>query len=188
MTPAKIFYTGRPGVGKSTIVRRVKELIEDMGCRVGGIIAPEVRGSDGKRIGFKIVDIMSGEEGWLAKVGYPGPRLGKYGIVTSDVLRIGVGALEKAKGDADVIVIDEIGPMELLVPQLRSTIIAVLKLNKPTIGVIHRRLRSRDPYIYRIIEQSSQIIEVTLENRERLLEGAGEIAAKLCGKGSNQGR
>lgn len=180
MPPYRIFYTGRPGVGKSTIVSRVKDIVERLGCRVGGFLAPESRGPSGGRVGFYIVDVATGERGWLARIGYPGPRIGRYGVVVEDAVRIGVGALRRALREADVIVLDEIGPMELAVPELRSEIIEVLASDKPIVGVVHRRLKSRDPDIYRIIRESSTIIEVTLENRDQLLGEAESVARRLC--------
>lgn len=187
-SPLKVFYTGDPGVGKSTIVARVKDIILSLGCRVGGFIAPEVRGPSGRRIGFMIIDLATGEQGWLAKVGYPGPRISRYGIVEDDVRRIGVNAILRGVSNADILVIDEIGPMELMVSELRKAIIKALMTNKPTLGVIHRGLKRRDPHVYRIIKGSSRIIVVTLENRQRLMEEAGIIAKELCGEGSNKGR
>ncbi len=182
------FLTGSPGVGKSTIFREITRLLEGMGCRVGGISAPEVRAS-GRRIGFKIIDLMTGEEGWLAKAGYPSPvRIGRYGVVVDDVVRIGVTALSRAVREADVIGIDEIGPMELAVEELRRAIVEALESGKPVVGVVHRRLRSSDPALYRLVESLGPVVYVTLENRGELLRRAGEVAMELAsGAGCSEG-
>ncbi|MEB3846393.1 MAG: NTPase [Desulfurococcales archaeon] len=184
--PPRYFYTGRPGVGKSTIVTRIVEEAKRLGCKVGGIAAPEAR-LGGRRIGFRLVDVGRGVEGWLAKAGYPGPRIGRYGVVVEDVERIGVPALEYAVRDCDVIVIDEIGPMELAVPPLKEAIRQALESQKPLVGVVHRALRSRHPDIYRLVAGSGRIILVTEDNRERLLEEAPIVAEELCAWSGGEG-
>ena len=184
--PPRYFYTGKPGVGKSTIVKRIVEEAKRLGCKVGGIAAPEVR-LGGRRVGFRLVDVGRGVEGWLAKTGHLGPRIGKYGVVVEDVERIGVPALQYALRECDIIVIDEIGPMELIVPQLKEAIRQALESPKPLVGVVHRTLRSRHPDIYRLVAGSGRIILVTEDNRERLLEEAPIVAEKLCAWSSGEG-
>jgi len=181
------FLTGPPGVGKSTIVNRIVEEAERLGCRPGGIKAPEVR-EGGRRVGFLIVDVATGRQGWLARRGAPGPRVGSYGVIVEDVLKVGVPALEWAVEHADLVVIDEIGPMELVVPELREAIRRALLSDKPVAGVVHRALRRRDPELYNLARRRGPIVWVSLENRDKLLGEAGDVARRLCaGSGGERG-
>ncbi|MEM1939369.1 MAG: NTPase [Acidilobaceae archaeon] len=174
------FITGAPGVGKSTIFMEIVRNLKNLGCIVGGIYAPEVR-TRGLREGFQIVDIENNARGWLARVGAPGRlRIGKYTVVVDDVLKVGVPALEKAIKNAHVIAIDEIGPMELLVPQLKESIIKGLTCSKPIVAVIHRKLSSINPEIYDIILSLGPIVEVTIDNRSILLRQAGKVALSIA--------
>src|SRR2546425_9332008 len=62
--------TGNPGSGKSTLMAR---LVEDIGDRqIAGLSTPEVR--RGKvRVGFKMIDLATGEEEILASTWGKGP-------------------------------------------------------------------------------------------------------------------
>ncbi|MCC6045125.1 MAG: nucleoside-triphosphatase [Desulfurococcales archaeon] len=173
------YITGAPGVGKSTVFMKVVDELRKLGCSVGGMYAPEVR-MGGVRVGFMIVDLDSGARGWLARVGdFRGPRVGKYVVVVDDVLRVGVPALERALAGSNVIAIDEIGPMELAVPRLRSSIIRCIESGKLYLAVVHRGLSGRDPEVFKLISTRGSIVEVTLENRGRLLASAVEIARRI---------
>jgi len=158
--------TGRPGIGKSTLFNNIVNELTKYNIVVGGIRSPEVRDSRGYRIGFKIVDLLSGEEGWLAKKNYYSPiRVGKYGVVIDEAKRVIEKALTKAIEEADVIAIDEVGPMELKIDLFRQLLYKALETNKPKILVFHIRLN--DPTIWRKIKEY-ELFTVTLENREYL--------------------
>lgn len=182
------FITGRPGVGKTTIFMRVVEELRRVGCVVGGIYAPEVR-AGGRRVGFKVVDLHSGEWGWLARAGLsgPGPRVGRYTVIVEDVLKVGVSALEWAISNAHLVAVDEIGPMELAVPELRASIKASLRDGKLLLAVVHRRLKNSDPDIYGLVSSLGRVIEVNELNRSDILGRAREVALGLsreakCGR------
>ncbi len=161
MTTTKIVITGRPGIGKTTIFNKVMDTLKNR-VKIGGIVCPEVREGYG-RIGFRIRDLTTGEEEWLAHkyMFKDGPRIGKY-IVNPLAGLFGARALEKALREADVIGIDEIGPMELRLNELRKAIVKVLESGKPVIAVVHYRMR--DPVITRLLKDAEKYV-VTLENR-----------------------
>lgn len=155
---------------------------------MGGFMAPEVR-SGRRRIGFRLIALDTGEEGFLARVGVDGgPRIGRYTVIVNDVLRIAVKALERALRHSNVIAIDEIGPMELVVGELEDAIRRALSSGKPFLVVYHRRLHSSNPDIFKLIAERACTVEVTESNRDLLSSAASEIAGALahaagCGKG-----
>ena len=72
-----LLVTGAPGVGKTTLVRRVAARLE--GLRVAGFTTEEIR-ERGRRLGFRIVP-FEGRERIMAHVDFPGPaRVGRYGV------------------------------------------------------------------------------------------------------------
>lgn len=131
---SNIFITGKPRVGKTTLVR---EIIKELKLEVGGIITPEIKSH--YRIGFKIVDISTGEEKVLASIYEKfGPRIGKYVVNIKNLEYIVKKAIEKAIKEKDIIIIDEIGKMELLSNVFKEKVNEALKSDKSVIAVLHR--------------------------------------------------
>ncbi len=163
--PPRVVITGRPGVGKSTLFRKIVDVLRRNNYSIAGIYAPEVRG-DSHRLGFKIVDLYSGEESWLAHRNYHSSvRVGRYGVLINEASRLWKKALANIQL-ADVVCIDEVGPMELKIPGFKNDLLEkVLSSNKPAILVIHYRLR--DPDILKALENALWI-EVRLDNRNKL--------------------
>lgn len=184
-----LYITGSAGVGKSTLFNSIVSKLKVLGCRVMGFAAPEVR-SGGRRVGFKLVDLQTGEEAWLARRGVEGsPRIGSYAVLVREAEVLGVRALESALREADVIGIDEIGPMELLVPGIRRLVEEAIRSYKPKLSVIHRRLRSLEPELYSAIERGGCIIELTLDNRGYYSSIAGRLAEAIAFEaGCDEGR
>jgi len=164
-----IFLTGRPGVGKTTVLLRIVDELKRRGFSIGGMVSQEAR-EGGSRIGFKIIDLETGREGWLAHVRQQqGPKVGKYTVCLEDLESVGVTAILNAIRRADVAVIDEVGPMELFSKAFKDGVTEALNSGKTVFGIIH--YRAWDPLIEAVKRRGdTKIIEVTLENRERLHE------------------
>lgn len=162
-----LFITGRPGIGKTTVLLKTIEELKAKGHNVGGMISREVR-QEGTRVGFEIVDLKTGERGWLAHVNQPtGPRVSKYRVNLNDLVTIGVKAIQAALTEADLIVIDEIGSMELFSQDFKQAVKDAVNSSKLILGVIHHI--ARDPLIEAIRKrEDAEIFQVTFENRSRV--------------------
>lgn len=159
----KLLITGRPGVGKSSLFSAIVHELKRSGYVVGGIIAPEVR-EGGQRLGFKVVDLMTGEEAWLARRDVVSPvRVGSYGVLVEEASKLVEKALVTALEGANVIGVDEVGPMELRLPVFKPLLLRVLDSGKPIILVVHFKLNDSD-ILARL--QNARRIELTIENRE----------------------
>jgi nucleoside-triphosphatase len=164
----RIAVTGSPGVGKSTLVAKVTSGTK---LRVGGVLARDRRYKD-RRTGFELLDVSTGMVGLLADESGDGPQLGKYRVHLDDLDLIGAQAVENALG-CDLIVVDEVGPMEL---SSHSFVLAVEKAiasPKPMLVVLHQWSNHR---LAKKIRGSFRVLTVTRENRDSL---ADEIAKAL---------
>ena len=163
------FITGKPGTGKTTVLTKITKTLRGRGYKVGGMVSREAR-EDGRRVGFKVRNLTSGESGWLAHVKYDqGPRVGKYRVNLEDLEDVGAKAIGDAVEQARVIAIDEIGPMELYSKRFKEKVREAMNSGKPVIGTIH--WKARDELIKEIkVRKDSKITEVTYENRDKLPE------------------
>lgn len=138
----------------------------------------------GVRVGFKIMDLMSGAEGILAHVNLMGgPQVGKYRVCLEDLKVVGARAILSACEGADLIVIDEVGPMELHSEPFKEAVLRALESGRSVLGTIHSRART--PFTEAIRHRSDvKIIEVRYENRNILPEVlTEEILDKISGRG-----
>jgi len=170
MKSARIFLTGEPGVGKTTVIRKVVHELQSRGFVVGGMTSSEVR-EGGGRIGFQVEDISSRQVGELAKLGqrFPGAAMvGRYGVNLADVERVGVTAIRDALKVADAVIVDEVGPMELKSSQFVVAVEDALASTKNFLGTLHKR--ASHPLTQAIRTNSNyQIIELTPANRNMIV-------------------
>lgn len=154
--------TGLPGVGKTTVIRQTLNFIKNV---AGGFYTEEIRSPTG-RLGFKIV-ALDGMEGVLAHVDYRGfSRVGKYGVNLKVLESIGVKAILNALNCKEVVVIDEIGKMELLSSEFREAVKKVVFSEKKLLATI---MLHHHPFADELKRLSQvKIIEVTLRNRDEL--------------------
>jgi nucleoside-triphosphatase len=156
--------TGRPGTGKTSLI---KQIVAKMGDRAGGFYTEEIR-SGGTRLGFKLVT-LGGEETVLAHISIHSPyRVSKYGVDINSLDRVGVNALSKAAQECPLVIIDEIGKMELFSANFREVVLRVISRGKKVLGTI---MLSPHPWAD-LIKQKPQVklIEVTRANHPQVLK------------------
>ncbi|GAB4338081.1 MAG: NTPase [Candidatus Abyssubacteria bacterium] len=159
---AKILLTGVPGVGKTTVIRGVARLLGD---RAAGFYTEERR--EGKRrVGFDLIT-LDGKRARLSHVHINSAhRVGRYGVDVEAINSLGASTIEKAVGQSRIIIIDEIGKMELFSASFRDAVTKAFESDNPVVAVI---MKKSHPFADSIKRRSDvQLIEVTQSNRDVL--------------------
>ncbi len=163
----KIGLSGLPGVGKTTTLIRTIEMLEEEGYVVGGMITEEVK-ENNKRVGFYVLDWMTKDKKIFAHKDFDTKvRVGRYGVDISVLEEVGIRALETAMEKADIIVIDEIGKMEVESKKFVKVVREILDMDKHLIMTLHKK--SRNPLLQEIRRRDDiRMLEVTPINRNLL--------------------
>jgi nucleoside-triphosphatase len=127
-----LFIAGVSGVGKTKLLRDVTFSRKE---RLGGFYTEHLMAGRVQR-GFRI-HTYDGQERMLAVKGLKSPfQLGKFGLDLNALENVGVPALKLALMSKDLIVIDEIGAMEMMSERFRLTLLECLTSDKPVLGSI----------------------------------------------------
>ena len=156
--------TGKPGTGKTSLI---KQAIAGMKGKAGGFYTEEIR-SQGVRQGFRLVT-LDGDAAILAHVGIRSQcRVSKYGVDIDSLDRVGVSALYQAAQHCDLVVVDEIGKMELFSASFREAVLQIIDSGKKVLGTI---MLGPNPWADAIkLKPQVNLVEVTTANRLQVLE------------------
>ncbi|RLF29791.1 MAG: nucleotide kinase [Thermoplasmata archaeon] len=165
----KIGITGMPSVGKTDTLIKIIEHLEETGYKIGGMITKPII-ENKKRVGFYVEDWQTKERDVFAHIDMDSKdRVGKYGVNIDALERIGVPAIERAINDSsiNIIVIDEIGKMEMLSDRFCEIVVEALDSDKPIMVTLHKK--SRTPLLQDVRRRDDiRILEVTPVNRNLL--------------------
>ena len=193
-----LLLTGKPGVGKTTVVEQV---VKSLSVPVGGFYTREIR-ERGKRVGFRLTTwtgracpppslpathivrqaglpapdnnggqagVRGRREGIMSHIDFVSPfRVGKYGVDIRVINNIGIPAIREAITLCKIIVIDELGRMELFSETFQEAVWEALEKKLPLLGVIQERPH---PFLNRVRKRPDvELIPVTIENRNTLVD------------------
>ncbi|KAK0088616.1 hypothetical protein PV325_011309 [Microctonus aethiopoides] len=190
----RILLTGPPGIGKTTVCKKIMQLIDNSNYTCGGFYTEEIRSENRKRIGFDVIPInnINGRVS-LARIGsaLEGKKpskicVGNYQVFVDEFELVALPCLESqtARIDdsffiKDVMIIDEIGKMELFSKRFHD---CVDKLfwnyfeNKPLFIIAtipeNNRIPQRYTKLYEKFYQDGncKIVDVNVQNRDKLPE------------------
>lgn len=162
-----LLITGRPGVGKTTLIKKIVAEIRKTNGNwvISGFYTNEIR-QNGLRIGFNI-HTFDGQEGILARSNDPQFkskfRVGKYSVDVSDLDNIAVPLLYKF---ADLLIIDELGKMELYSSKFRNAVTYALNTQLRIVATLPSY---ENPFLASIKSRPNiQMWELTRSNRVQL--------------------
>ena len=155
--------TGQPGTGKTSLI---KQAVSGLEGRAGGFYTEEIR-SQGARLGFKLVTLDS-HEAILAHTDFNKRfQVGKYGVDVDNLDRVGVAALRRASEQCHLVVVDEIGKMELFSAQFREVVAEIIGDGKKVLGTI---MLSSNPWADAIKHQPQvNLVTVTRASYHQVL-------------------
>ena len=156
--------TGRPGTGKTSLIKRA---VAEMGGKAGGFYTEEIR-SQGVREGFRLVT-LDGQSAILAHIDIRSQyRVSKYGVDIDSLDRVGVSALQQAVEQCDLVVIDEIGKMELFSARFRQAVLEIIDSGKRLLGTI---MLSPNPWADAIKRKPQvNLVTVTRANHRQVFD------------------
>jgi len=132
-----ILWTGRKHSGKTTGAARLVRAAREKGYIVAGLLAPAVHRDDAL-IGFDAVDLRSGQRAALARDNGSVGTAGRFEFL-AEGLRLGNTSLSPAAtASADLVVVDEFGPLELNGQGWRRSVDQLLQSCKATMLLVVR--------------------------------------------------
>jgi nucleoside-triphosphatase len=157
--------TGSPGSGKTSLI---KTALKDFKGKAGGFYTEELQSKSGDRYGFKLVT-LDGKTGTLANAHFKSTdRVGKYGVDTKVMDTLGIAAITDAIANADVVVIDEIGRMELFSENFKKAVTDAIESGKKVLGTVMMVHHPFADTIKRLPEV--ELIPVMRTNNEQVLK------------------
>jgi nucleoside-triphosphatase len=162
----RLLLEGRPGIGKTTVTWRLLQLLQEAGVPVGGFTTGELR-TGGHREGF-VVEAVSGAREVLAHVDLPGPpRVGRYGVDLAAFERVALPALGDS-GPGGVVVVDELGRMELASAAFCETVVELLGRDVAVVATVHQARHQLADALKR--RPDIRVVRVTEATRDGLPE------------------
>ncbi len=173
--------TGKPGIGKTTLIKKIALSfnLKDI-C---GFYTEEIREKN-ERVGFKIITFHKGE-GILAHISFHSPyKISKYYVDIQNFEKLVIPELNLAN-EKKIILIDEIGKMELFSKRFKEKIIEVFRLDKIIAATIPI---SKIEFVEKLKSlPQTKIYEVTYHNRNSLLKILKEEISNLLPYSNNSG-
>jgi nucleoside-triphosphatase THEP1 len=159
-----IVLVGPPRVGKTTIIKAV---ISELADKCAGFYTEEIKEGE-ERVGFQLICVGKNSCTLAHKEIRGHSHVGKYGVDLGCVEEVGVVAMKKGIKTGKIIIIDEIGKMEILSRSFRLAVLDALDSKSPVVSTM---LFKRHPFCDKLrARKDVEVLEVTEENREKLIE------------------
>jgi len=160
----KLGLAGLPNTGKTTLVKTLISTVREKGKTVGGMLTENI--VEGvRKLGLEVVDVASGERATFAHVEFGETHKNiNFGLKLDVLEEVGIGAIKKAAEECDLVVVDEVGPIQLESEEFCNAILELIKTNVAQILTIHKK--SRHTVVQDIRKRDDmRILDVTPVNR-----------------------
>ncbi|XP_032691190.1 cancer-related nucleoside-triphosphatase homolog [Odontomachus brunneus] len=175
-----VLLTGPPGIGKTTICKKVASTLEKKGSRFDGFYTEEMRDRNGTRIGFDVVRVKDPERRLsLARLKNLTEaqkdckyHVGNYSVFLDNFETIALSALDS---DTDILLIDEIGKMELFSKDFKRKVMDIFFGTSKktfvigTIPQIHKVPQQHATLFQKLhADERIKVLNVSYQNRNNL--------------------
>ncbi len=157
-----LVLTGSIGSGKTTAASWVVSLARMQGLRCDGLLAPPRLAPDGQKVGIDGIRVGTGETRRLAdkNLSEPGDRFGGWRFLPGALDWALEAVMDAADSRPDLLVVDEIGPMELMegrglapvLPALGAGALplALVLVRETLLPMLEEQLAGCDVRVYRV--------------------------------------
>lgn len=155
----KLLLTGLPGTGKTTLLKKI--IIHSHGAF--WVISEEMRDEAGNRVGFKAKASGGDEAVFAHKTAVKSnARIGSFDVDLDAIDKIFSKSIEAAIAQHPLLIIDEIGRMQMLSPRFAQTMRKLFRSQANIIATI----RCGDEWICEFTDRpDTLVITLTTENR-----------------------
>jgi nucleoside-triphosphatase len=175
----RLLVVGEPRSGKTSWCRGYIDWLQKRGSSVGGILSPAIE-KQGQRVGSNALDLLTGEEIPFARLSRyrsfkGGEKIGDY-TISRDGILFACGAIKRAvESRCGLVVIDEVGPLELggkgLMPAvelaLASPVNVLIVVRSSLKGALQRRFPEYEFVVVADLTQSPSIVSKLTDCRSR---------------------
>lgn len=177
-----ILLTGPPGIGKTTLMQKVCKLLRDTGFSTRGFLTEEIRNGR-MRIGFDVVT-LNGERGPLARLPQAGAgaalryAVGRYTVSLKSFETLALPVFPAQPNFEGILVLDEIGRMELLSDRFKEEVTKAF--NNPSITIL-----ATIPVMHMAFTESlrkspnSIVLVVNRSNRDDMVHQVFDMLTKI---------
>jgi nucleoside-triphosphatase THEP1 len=174
---------GHVGSGKSTVASRLVALARERGLHCDGLLCSARLNVDGKKVGIDGERLGTGEQRRLANrdLSHTGLRCGIWLFETGAMEWSLEVLLDAVSQCPDLLVVDELGPMELLEDRGLASIVPELKANRVPMALVLVRVALLPNLMEHLMGCNIRVYEVTPDSRDHLPELIAEEWFKMAG-------
>lgn len=163
----KIGLSGVLGLGKTGTLKEIIDMLNEEEVSVGGMITEPIM-EDNRQKGYQVMNWQTKEKAVFAHLDFDSSiRVNGYGVDLDALNQVGVRAIEEAMKEEELVLVDEIGKIEVESEEFNEIVKIALKANKPILLTFNKK--SRNPLLQDIRRRDDvRILELTDVNRDLL--------------------
>lgn len=163
-----ILLTGESGAGKTTLCARLATTLRARGVDVAGVLTWP-RFADGEKIGMDVADARTGTRIPLAERAARGTGTADLRWKFDDTALAHGAHILRAATPCDLLIVDELGPLELIHGQGWTIALEILQTPKYGNALVVVRPHLIADFCARV-NASVHVVTLTIENREQIFE------------------